>query len=116
MVLTAAASKTADDTVLPGDDPQNLQQRSNEQKSKVNTTFVAEESSEEDITISSDSFESFQPATHKSITKEAEAKPVKHYHIRRKQNGHKSSSKKHKSTTTISPKLMNYYNMKNDYY
>lgn len=102
MVLTAAASKSGDETVLPGE------QRSVEQRVQKNSTFVTESPDEDD-----DSLESLEPATHKSIIKET--KPTKHYHIRRKQN-HGQKSSKHKSTTTISPKLMNYYNMKNDYY
>lgn len=100
MVLTAAASKSGDETVIHNE------QRSNERKVLTNSTFVTETPEDDD------SFDSFEPATHKSIIKET--KPTKHHHIRRKQNGQKSSN--HKSTTTISPKLMNYYNMKNDYY
>lgn len=103
MVLTAAASKSGDDTILPGE------QRSVEKNPvSMNASHVTESPEQDD-----DSFESFEPATHKSIMKET--KPTKHYHIRRKQN-HGQKSSKHKSTTTISPKLMNYYNMKNDYY
>lgn len=103
MVLTQAASKSGDETVLRNE------QRSNEQKIRKNATFVTDAPEDDD---DEESFESFEPATHKSIIKET-TKPTKHYHIRRKQNGQRP---KHKSTTTISPKLMNYYNMKNDYY
>lgn len=105
MVLTAAASKTGTDTMLPNE------QRSNE-KIPLNTTFVKETSDNFD---DDDSFESFEPATHKSIViKETTQKSTKQHHRRKQNNGKRLS--KHKSTTTISPKLMNYYNMKNDYY